>query len=75
MLDAISKTNIETSGETVHTQEFKDFINGFIMKLEKECKMSFDSEEVVSHKDGKYIGQASPKGSCGYLYIGCWEID
>ena len=64
----------QSHGEAEHTQEFKDFVNKFINKLEKECKLNSESNDIFQYQDLKFTGEASPKGSCGYLYIGCWEI-
>jgi len=44
-----------------------------LAELNLRCRgLRGDSQDVVSWDDGEYHIEASPQGSCGYLYIGAW---
>ncbi len=64
------------AGRNLDLQLLNTWINEVgLPRLRKECSarcITTDCNEVITFTDGKYTMTASPRESCGYLYIGAW---
>jgi hypothetical protein len=55
-----------------------DWLNKVAMKkllrMSEFNRLSGDSNDVVTLRDGQFVMEVSPQSSYGYLYIGAWQF-